>query len=299
MKDVILSYGTHARFDDFRGFIASVRGVCRPQDVDVFVFIDQMGDEYGDLARRHDVTLIPVVNLWRAAQKSRILNAQYAASIQALKLASKRIGAPFDTPFRHAVAQWIHPQAGRWFAIADFLKINSGYRRVFLSDLRDVVFQADPFPEIHDDALHVCLQTGIRFSDPDCVDSRWYRDVYGEQALQGLGDAPTICCGTVFGGRTPVLQVVAAEVEEAMVHYRRPLDQAFFNHVIHRRSDGCKIVQHELDEGPVLTFVGTHRDHWKFRDGRVCIGDRVVPVLHMYDRDPELKAHFQGLYAQA
>ena len=68
MKDLILSYATNCRFEDFYRFVKSVRRHCRPEDVDIVVFLDAQGPKLSALAIEEKVTLVPVANVWNMCQ---------------------------------------------------------------------------------------------------------------------------------------------------------------------------------------------------------------------------------------
>jgi hypothetical protein len=296
VKNLIMAYATNARFDDYYRFVASLRGHCHPEEVDVAVFIDAIGGEFAEVALDLGATLVPVVNVWKWCRNSKLLNLIYHANMAVLRLLA-RCGPASHRPwlresYRHTVAEWVHPQAGRWLAYRDYLEVNAGYGMVMTSDLRDVVFQASLFAGLDPEALHVFEQEGIRYGDEEDVDTRWYRSVYGEGALGRVAGRTTLCSGTVLGGIGPMWRCLELMGAEVLRHPRVPLDQAIFNEVIAHRFDGGRVVRHGLTDGPVLTLAGDHEGFWEIRDGRVMVDGRVVPVVHMYDRHPRTKELF-------
>ena len=52
MKDLILSYATNCRFEDFYRFVKSAHRHCRPEDVDIVVFLDAQGPKLERLGDR-------------------------------------------------------------------------------------------------------------------------------------------------------------------------------------------------------------------------------------------------------
>ena len=162
------------------------------------------------------------------------------------------------------------------------------------SDLRDVVFQASPFFGLDEGALHVFDEDGTPIEPRLNVDSQWIEDVYGTSGVSRLKGLPSICSGTIFG--TPMqLRRLLDLMEPDILRYRRiPLDQAIFNMVLVTHYDG-PVVRHSIADGPVLTIVG-NTAACQISDGKARIEDRVVPVIHMYDRRPDLLAMFHELY---
>jgi hypothetical protein len=301
MKDLIMAFATNARFDDFNRFVASVRRHCPPGRVDVSVFIDVLGDAFGRVAADHEVTLVPVENVWKWIRGSKLLNLKYHLDMIALRalarLAPRSQRASFREAYRHTVADWLHPLAGRWLAYRSYLRLHSAYRFVMTSDLRDVVFQGDPFDGMeaaNEETLHVFEQTGVEFGNN--LDTEWFQTVYGEEAVSHMRGKTTLCAGTVLGDRVSMLGFLDLMEVEVVRHPRTPLDQAMFNQVVYNQFAARKVVQHDLQSGPVLTLEGRHESLWEILNDKVVVGGRVVPVVHMYDRNPQTKDLFLAKY---
>jgi hypothetical protein len=298
MKNLILSYATNCKYDDFYRFVTSARCHCRPDDVDIVILLDALGPRFSELAIEQGVTLVPVANIWRMCQKSRLLNYQFSLWMVWLKFLS-RIVPVKDRPFfqdlhRLTVADWIHPQAGRWLEFRNFLKVSSQYLLVMTSDLRDIVFQDSPFDGLDPGALHVFDQDSEPYEPGMNVDSDWVQAVYGNSGMDRLKGRKSVCCGTVLGTVGQFRRLLEL-MEPDIVRYRRvPLDQAIFNMVLATRYDG-PVVHHSITDGPVVTIVGD-TNCCQVTDGRARIGDRVVPVIHMYDRRHDLLALVEERY---
>jgi hypothetical protein len=298
MKDLIMGYATNCKFDDFYRFVTSIRQHCHPDKVDIVVFINALGDEFAKVALEKNITLIPVENVWKWVTSSKILNLIYHAKMVGLKvlirLSSGSNRTYLEEDYRSTVANWIHPQAGRWIAYHTFLKVNSSYRMVMTSDVRDVVFQASPFDELDSSMLHVFEQAGIYYGQPhkDNIDDRWFTAVYGKKALEEMLGKATLCSGTVLGGNPLMMQFLELMMLEVQRHPRKPLDQTIFNQVINSQFPSNQMVRHNLKSGSVLTLCGDHEGVWEIHDDQVMVDDRLVPVIHMYDRDSRTKELF-------
>ncbi len=298
MKDLIMGYATNCKFDDFYRFVASTRQHCDPDKVDIVVFINALGDEFAKVALEKNITLIPVENVWKWVTSSKILNLIYHAKMVGLlaliRLSSGSNRTYLEEDYRSTVANWIHPLAGRWITYHTFLKVNSSYRMVMTSDVRDVVFQASPFDDLDSSKLHVFEEAGIYFGPPtpENVDSEWVNAVYGKTILEKLLGKPILCAGTVLGGNPLMMQLIELMVVEAQRHRRKPLDQAMFNKVINYEFPSNQTVKHNLKSGAVLTLCGDHERCWDIQDDKVMVDDRLVPVIHMYDRDSRTKELF-------
>ncbi|MEG4232653.1 hypothetical protein QUA40_11150 [Microcoleus sp. Pol11C3] len=298
MKDLIMGYATNCKFEDFYRFVVSTRQHCEPDKVDIVVFINALGDEFAKVALEKNITLIPVENVWKWVTSSKILNLIYHAKmvgLQALiRLSSGSNRTYLEEDYRSTVANWIHPITGRWMAYHTFLKVNSSYRMVMTSDVRDVVFQASPFDDLDSSKLHVFEEAGIYFGAPtkENIDSEWLSAIYGKKTLEEMLGKPILCAGTILGGNHLMMQLSELMVLEAQRHRRKPIDQPMFNKVINYQFPSNQTVKHNLKSGAVLTLCGDHEGDWEIHDDKVMVDDRLVPVIHMYDRDSRTKELF-------
>lgn len=298
MKDLIMGYATNCKFDDFYRFVVSARQHCDRDRVDIVVFINALGDEFAKIAIEKNITLVAVENVWKWVTSSKLLNLLYHAKMVGMQALIKVSPASDRTylaeDYRITVANWIHPIAGRWMTYHTFLKVNSCYRMVMTSDVRDVVFQASPFDDLDSSKLHVFEQTGIYYGQPhkQNIDDEWFNNVYGKKAFEEMLGKSTLCAGTILGGNHLMMKLIELMVLEVQNHRRKIIDQASFNKVINHQFSSNQIVRHNLKSGPVLTLCGDHEGNWEIRDDRVMVDDRLVPVIHMYDRIPETQKLF-------
>lgn len=159
---------------------------------------------------------------------------------------------------------------------------------VMISDLRDVVFQRDPFAEPVS-GLEVYLEDpSVRIGE-DAFNTRWVRDLVGTEGLERLRGLPVSCSGTVVGTRDAMLAYLGEMV--AGISWRRrpmgPHDQAVHNLLVHGRGlSAARIVPN--GHGRVLTLgsVTTYRTNG---EGKIMNDDGSVPaVLHQWDRHQAL-----------
>ncbi|WP_013324683.1 hypothetical protein [Gloeothece verrucosa] len=295
MKDLIMGYATNSKFDDFYRFVVSIRQHCHPDKVDVVVFINALGNEFAKVAVEHNITLIPVENVWKWVTSSKLLNLVYYAKILGLqvlmRLSSGADRVSLENDYRHTLAHWIHPIVGRWFAYHTFLKVNSSYRMVMTSDVRDVIFQASPFHNLDSTKLHVFEQAS-RYYGQKNLDSQWFSMVYGKKGLEEVAGKAALCAGTILGENALMTQLIELMTLETQFHPRNIIDQAVFNKVINHDFPSNQVVRHNLKSGSVLTLCADHKEAWEIQDDKVIVDGRIAPVIHMYDRDPQTNQLF-------
>ena len=159
---------------------------------------------------------------------------------------------------------------------------------VMITDLRDVVFQRDPF-EDQIAELEVYLEDAAVKVGDEIFNTRWMRDLVGASGVSEMIGSPISCSGTVMGTRTAVL-VYLVEMMTNIIWRRRPMgsrDQAVHNLLIHRGDlPAANVVRNGY--GRVLT-LGKMDAFETDAVGRVLNHDGSIPaVLHQWDRHSAL-----------
>jgi hypothetical protein len=181
-------------------------------------------------------------------------------------------------------------QSLRYQHYLEHLLANPDVELVMISDLRDVVFQGDPFAGQLADLEVFLEEEHVRCSTPG-FNSRWLRDLYGEEGLAALGDAVVSCSGVTIGSRDGMVGYLRAMVAEVGRH-QVPLgahDQGMHNWLLRTNQLGNVTVVAN-GTGRVQT-MGEQREIYLDLDGRVLNPDgSVPPVIHQYDRHAGLAA---------
>jgi hypothetical protein len=170
------------------------------------------------------------------------------------------------------------------------------YRRVLLTDVRDVYFQRPPF---EGDPGHdlVFFEEHERHLLGNCPwNAQWLAHLLGAEALDRLGSRITLCAGTTLGTPDALIFYLERYLQTlqtaANLDYRLG-DQAIHNSVVYEHLDDCpfSLLRCPNVRGPVYT-IGNAVPEEDFRFsvlGELLYPDgRVAPVLHQYDRRPEL-----------
>jgi hypothetical protein len=159
-------------------------------------------------------------------------------------------------------------------------------QEILLSDLRDVIFQADPFARPLP-PLELALEDPSATLTEQPNNRRWLAGLYGERALAGLEGLVVSCSGTVIGRRAGILHYLS-EMRDEIAGRRRPLgshDQGVHNYLLRSGRFGDPAVVAN-GHGRILT-MGAMASVPEREDGIALNADGTVPaVLHQYDRDP-------------
>ncbi len=186
------------------------------------------------------------------------------------------------------------PQVSRFFNYLGFLSRHAyRYDNVFVSDLRDVVFQDDPFEhplpadvgfaqERH--PIGTCPSTGS-----------WIKAMYGDAMVHHLRDFSVSCSGTTFGTVTGMLEYLTTMAYE-FCRLGKPLlsgwDQGVHNYVVRMRPPFNSYF--DATDSIVATLHYMPNDSLRMTQFGVLIDERRVPVVHQWDRRVSVKAYVEA-----
>jgi len=157
------------------------------------------------------------------------------------------------------------------------------YRNVLLTDVRDVVFQSDPFEHDLGPGVHCFLEDERQTLGSQRQNRDWLVTAYGEKVAAEFADRPISCSGVTIGSLDAVLDYLRVMTEGLLRLPRQfeGIDQAVHNYVLWRGLvPGARLVAN--GDGPVLTLGIVPRDE---------VGASVVAaIVHQYDRHPGLAA---------
>ena len=184
----------------------------------------------------------------------------------------------------------------RHFLYYDYLLKHEGeFRNVLLTDVKDVVFQGDPFGFEIGDAIHVAMESReIPVGQCSCT-PEWILAGYDRRTLDRMRSKELSCAGTTIapaGQMMRYLRLMLGEVQ-AMKDAYVCADQAAHNVLLH---DGKlePVVRLYNFEGPILT-VGTEPRYQLNGEGWMVNRDgSVIPIVHQYDRHAELIELFEA-----
>jgi hypothetical protein len=179
------------------------------------------------------------------------------------------------------------------------------FDRVFLTDARDVYFQADPFSWRPGAGLHFFLLDGNRTIGSSQLRLNWTENQFGRSDVSRHLDKVVSCAGTTFGDKDGIMNYLTQMVATSLCARRlRKIsgdDQGVHNYLIHENLLPA-ITLHPNRRSAVLT-IGASMTTAEIRispDGLVTNeAGEAFPVLHQYDRIPALKQHLMSRLAAA
>ena len=205
----------------------------------------------------------------------------------------------------------------RFLSIYEFLHQNwEEYEYVVTTDVKDVYFQTDPFVKlnqfIHDESGSYLLvaSEGLKYKDEPWGNENLYQ-AYGPYVYDKFKDNEIFNVGT-FGGASEYVKDMVFHIFTNGINRPIPIvDQAVFNVLINTQPFKDIIsYTHEwaCELGTVMdpSKIDSFRPNLLFsepiwKENQMMIpptGNRPFPIVHQYDRVPEIRKFVQEKYGQ-
>ncbi|NQU95321.1 MAG: hypothetical protein HQ549_03715 [Candidatus Omnitrophica bacterium] len=177
-------------------------------------------------------------------------------------------------------------------------KYGKSYSQIMLTDIRDVIFQKDPFDFALNEELCCFLEDKrMRISDDQRWNATWIRESFGEEVLKKIENNYISCAGIVIGTLSPIMDYLKKMVDILADTNKVCNDQAAHNYLIYTNQfENLKFFENE--NGPILTLAFKKEETMQFNDKGLIInasGD-VVNIIHQYDRHDGLMENIKRKY---
>lgn len=298
MRDLVLGLIHGYEANAATAFLRSLRRVA--PHAEVVLACGEISSSTRDALRQQGCTLLPYRyyrarvfgrRVWPGNTRWHPIHTRYAAWINRLPL-----GADAKLRLRARVARhFLDPNTRRFVEF----QLALGHRlpdfdRVLLSDLRDVVFQADPFQLIQDEGILFGLEDeGVRLGS-HWANSRWLERVAGARIRDELADERVSCVGVVLGSGRVISDYLRQLVEVLTspginVANFHGADTGGHNLVVRRsRLPGVRFA--DFHSGGILNMHGLRPECIRWNaDGYLCDANgRTIPIIHQFDRHPHV-----------
>ncbi len=193
--------------------------------------------------------------------------------------------------------------ARRYAVYLDYLRVRlSRYDQVMMSDVRDVVFQRNPFDGITSQKCHFYLESAVRTIGEDPTNSRWVRGCFSSAEAERLAARPISCIGGTDAIMTYLERMAARIGAMPWRIYRRighGYDQAIHNYLVHLDPaiDGIVVDNNRH----IATMALEPRTFYRLDRESLIYGpdNHLFPICHQYDRFPDLLRAIEARYAGA
>jgi hypothetical protein len=185
----------------------------------------------------------------------------------------------------------------RFLFYRNYLRTHEEYTHIMITDVRDVIFQKDPFIWMGQKQGVFCFEeaSGLTIGNSS-ANSQMVREVFGANGLAQICHQQVSCAGITFGTRTSLLRYLQSFLDLALQAKNlwpcSGSDQGIHNYIIHQI--GIPALQLVNNEGPVFTMGCVPRNQIRQNSlGQVINYEGTAyPILHQYDRFKDLVLAF-------
>jgi hypothetical protein len=191
------------------------------------------------------------------------------------------------------------PHITRHFHYDDYLRKHPGFSHVMLTDVRDVVFQLDPFAQF-EGGLSLGMEIASLTLGTEAYNREWILGAYGEAMLERIGDRQISCAGVVLGDAKAMREYIDKMLVEIMrlpfrITKNRNYDQAHHNKLLYCNELAAATLCQPLSSRIATIGCMQLSDFVLSPEGMLLNDDRnLVPIIHQYDRHPMLVETFMA-----
>lgn len=297
-RRLILAAATGYTWPQIEPFVRSLRATGF--DGDLVMLVSRLAPADETAMRAAGIILKRVRSLPHRVpyrRSNRLFNRRLRGLFRAVPALCDRL--PLPSVRRRLFKAWLghfvhHIACSRYFYYYSWLHARAAsYDEVMLTDVRDVIFQDDPFSVPLTAPQRFFIEHRSMTIGGQINNSQWVGHAYGDAVLARLATRPVSCSGISYGTTAGMLDYLGAMTDE-LVALTHPIggadgfDQGVHNYLIW----GNRFPLAELCEntaGPVLTLQAVPPGEivtdasGRLLDAR----GEVIPVLHQYDRHPD------------
>ena len=181
-----------------------------------------------------------------------------------------------------------HSQVGRYAFYYTYLKQHP-YNNILFTDVRDVVFQSDPFSGFNEKLAVFHESPSIKIKD-ETFNRNWIKEGFGEDIYKMMANEKIYCSGTILGnyeGIMTFLEIFISTCLKYSIPYNiKGMDQGIFNYLIH--TNQLKQIKKHDNGDRILTVAPDSFSEIAYKEGKLFFNSKAPAIVHQYDRYPEL-----------
>lgn len=178
--------------------------------------------------------------------------------------------------------------------------VSSDCKQVMLSDLSDVLFFKNPFDLGFNQGVHAFAENESIPLGQQAINANWIAKGFGKEVLDQMSGETIYCAGTIIGERHAMLQFLEefmrTVIEKKISKTMKGIDQGVFNYLVSYKKLPF-VHKHRNGEG-ILTMGILPPGAFELKDDGVHYqgGREAMPILHQYNRHPELTAELTARF---
>lgn len=291
MKKAIIAFGVGYQFDDLKYFIHSCH-LSVPK-AELFLFV---GANIADLRQRfQDYPNVRFIRykenfigkvIAKALMRSPFVAKLYARLLNVLgnKLGAHRLIDNLASPLSQFMVK-------RFFRLRSFLR-QLDHDAIMITDLRDVIVQADPFATLSSNTLITGTEP-IPIRD-SIMNVNWMRTTYSDKVYERLKDRAVICTGVTIGSRKAIDQYLDEMLKDTYANLHKIInllgpDQAIHIRLCYEGLMGLDVQLESNGTGKIATLHFSRLTEFTLEGNRLENRKGApLAVIHQYDRHPAL-----------
>ena len=200
--------------------------------------------------------------------------------------------------FERIVLSTIKVACARYYLYRNIIEKHENVERILICDTRDVVLTGDPFAHLTDnqnERLCVAIENRDYPLQRESNTRGWVAGLYGDSAVEAIGECGTSCSGTTLGTRTAILDYLGRMTQE-MKRLRRKItrgvgwDQGIHNYLLW--NEKLRYVYLCENQQDFIATVGLEaEDSITFTPKDLSASwnnGTKIDILHQYDRHQHL-----------
>jgi hypothetical protein len=173
----------------------------------------------------------------------------------------------------------------RFFIWRDYMRQHGNlFSKVMVADIRDVVFQSDPFlTDLERPVMFASEDKSLR-SDPNW-NLRWVTELFGQEKVETFADQMASCCGTTLGtsaAMSAYLEDLCTLIETTEFNRKGVYEQGFHNYLVHSIKPEYGALDADLNLFATLGTIPASRIG--VSGDKILLDSKEVPIVHQWDR---------------
>lgn len=260
-QDLIIGTAINYQINDLKNFINSFRHFN--SDAKVILLTGSINDETNDYLLKNNIDFFPISNI--NTSWSKLVNKRFLIYLSILK--------------------------------SSFFKFNN----IFVTDVRDVLFQSNPFQSLPTDYLYFALEDESILMR-EIFNSSGQADLFGitrfcePDIIEFMGNFPVICCGTILGSSNKMISLLEL-YQKLYFHFKNHVnfdesnqcaDQGIINLIARLPMLSSQINGTILNSGNLIATIGlsvkANPNSLKVENGKIFVNGNLPAIVHQYDR---------------
>ncbi len=289
-RPIVLGIVRSYKVEKLAPFVLSLRRSGYKGDIGFFV--DDLPEETLEFFYEHGVTMQPLPVRYYIQSRRHLIRA-------VARLAPPKFRARAEIELSR---YYLHLIDARWPCYYEFLTRTRGlYSHVMFCDIKDVIFQRNPFDFTWNAPLCSFLTPPEVLIRDEEKTFGWIKTGFGEAEARKLQDKPVIGCGVTFAEIDAALEYVRLMCENFVrINARGLVDQGVHNYLLHNKKVKSSY-HYEFNETPVLHIGIVPQDKLRVNsEGMALNGSgQVANVVHQYaEHIPRLQPNFDRITKQ-